>query len=122
MRKTIMLGIPDLLFESKVNAQARTRGIATIPTFTPHDLLSKAHGENPELLLIDLNAGQLIPLETIHSLKQDSHTSSIKIVGFWHALDAEQQAAAENAGCDIIMSRSQFIQSLDDILSGKLGI
>jgi hypothetical protein len=121
MRSTIILGIPDLLFESKVNAIARMRGIATIPTFTPHDLLSKAHGENPGLLLIDLNAEQLVPFETIRSLKGDTHTASIKIVGFFHAIDAEQQSAAEGAGCDIVMSRSQFMQSLDEILTGKLG-
>ena len=120
MSTTVILGIPDLLFESRVNAVARKHGIATVPTFTPHDLLSKAHGEQPAMLLIDLNAEQLDPLATIASLKEDEHTAGIAIIGFISQADAEERLAAERAGCQLVFSRAELLLSLDDVLSGKL--
>lgn len=120
MSTTVILGIPDLIFESRVNAIARKNGIATIPTFTPHDLLSKAHGEHPSILLIDLDAEQLAPLETIARLKNDEHTTSISIVGFIPQPDVERQQAAEAAGCQLVFSRSELLLSLDKVFAGSL--
>lgn len=120
MRTTVILGIPDLLFESRVNAIARKHGIAAIPTFTPHDLLSKAHGEQASILLIDLDAEQLAPLETITLLKNDEHTASIAIIGFIPKPDMERHKAAEAAGCQLVFSRSELLLSLDKVFAGSL--
>ncbi len=116
----VLLGIPDLLLGSKVNSVARTCGVATVATFTPHDLLSKAHGEESGLLLIDLAAEQLRPLETIRELKSDSHTKSIRVVGFLADFQPEATRSAESVGCDLVVSRSRFMEILADILSGQV--
>jgi CheY-like chemotaxis protein len=120
MTQTVLLGIPDLLLSSRVNAMARTLGIPTTATFTPHDLLSKAHGEEPRLLLIDLAADQLDPIATIRNLREDLHTTSLKIIGFLVKPEDDSKRLAEDAGCDLVISKSQFMEMLSDCLAGRV--
>ncbi len=120
MSTSVLIGIPDLLFSSKVNAVARQQGIPVVATFTKHDLLSKAHGETPSILILDLNADALAPLESVTAMKSDPHTRGIAVVGFQTRIDEALRTSAEEAGCDLVLSRSQFIEALPDILRGKL--
>jgi len=117
MNTTVLVGVPDLLLGSRINSVARARGAATVPTFTPHDLLSKAHGEHAWLLLIDLSAAQLQPFQTNHALKSDPHTKLLRIVAFMRQPDNTVREKAEKAGCDLVMTQDQFLDSLDDILT-----
>lgn len=121
MTKPVLLGIPDLLLSTRVNAVARTLGIPTIATFTPHDLLSKAHGEEPHLLLIDLAAAQLDPVETIRNLREDMHTTGLKIIGFMAKMEQTTKEQAEIAGCNLVIGKSLLLESLEEILAGKVG-
>lgn len=120
MARSVLLGIPDLMLSSRVNTVARSLGIPATATFTPHDLLSKAHGEESSLLLIDLDAGQLDPVESIRNLREDMHTTTMKVVGFMAKPTDTARAEAQNAGCNLVLSRSQFIESLTEILEGKI--
>jgi DNA-binding NarL/FixJ family response regulator len=120
MTQTVLLGIPDLLLSARVNAVARALGIPAVATFTPHDLLSKAHGENSVLLVIDLVAQQLDPLGSIRNLRDDIHTGSLKIIGFLPKPDEESIHAAMAAGCDLVLSKSQLLESIPEVLRGAL--
>jgi CheY-like chemotaxis protein len=118
MTRSILLGIPDLLLSSRVNSVARTLGIPATATFTPHDLFSKAHGENASLLLIDLAADQLDPVASIRNLREDLHTTSLKIIGFVQKPTDPRKELAEEAGCDLVISKSQLLEALPEILQG----
>jgi CheY-like chemotaxis protein len=118
MRPSILLGIPDLLLSSKVNAAARAADVPTLATFTPHDLLSKAHGEAADLLLIDLAAEQLDPLASIRSLRTDEHLRGLRIVGILPHASAAQEEEARSAGCDLVLSRTRFFEALPTLLTG----
>lgn len=120
MRPPVLLGIPDLLLSSKVGATARAANVPTLATFTPHDLLSKAHGEAAELLLIDLAAEQLDPLASIRCLRADEHLRGLRIVGFLPRASAAQEEEARAAGCDLVLSRTRFLETLPALLTGAI--
>jgi PleD family two-component response regulator len=120
MTQTILLGIHDLILSTKVNSVARSLGIPTITTFTPHDLLSKAHAEESALVILDLNEEQIHPIQCINEIKKDSHTQNITIVGFYSGSDSEVSKLAKESGCDFVLGNSQFFESIDTILTGKL--
>jgi PleD family two-component response regulator len=120
MTRLVLLAIPDLLLASRVNAAARAAQVPTMATFTPHDLLSKAHAEDAHLLLVDLSDAQMDPLSCIRDLRADQHVHGLRIVGFLPKADAESDATARKAGCDLVMSRSQLMESLPSILDGTL--
>ena len=120
MTQTILVGIHDLVLSTRVNSVARSIGIPAINTFTPHDLLSKAHAEESFILVLDLNEDKLHPVESISTLKQDDHTRKISIVGFCTATDSDVAKEAKKAGCDVVIGESQFLESLEDILTGSL--
>ncbi len=120
MTKPILVGILDLMRSTRVNSTARSLGIPAITTFTTHDLLSKAHGEEASLLILDLCEERLHPLESIAELKKDEHTKSLKIVGFLTRADEELTKRAKESGCDIVVGESQFIEALPQFISGKL--
>jgi PleD family two-component response regulator len=109
-----------MLLATKVNSVARMLGIPTVSTFTPHDLLSKAHGEEASLVIIDLDEEHLHPLESVSQIKKDKHTKSIVIIGFHSKTDDIKLKTAKESGCDIVLGKSQFIESLEDILTGKI--
>ncbi|MAT38560.1 MAG: hypothetical protein CL946_03030 [Ectothiorhodospiraceae bacterium] len=120
MTNPVLIGIPDLMLSTRVNSAARALQIPTIATFTPHDLLAKAHGEEAQILLIDLEAEQLHPLDSIKQIRDDDHTKNITIVGFKRDVSAEDSKSAMNAGCSLVMTESSFISSLDDLLQGRI--
>ncbi len=110
MSAPLLLAIPDLALSSRVAAAARKCGVAAIATLTLHDLLSKAHGEEARLLLLDLGAEQFPPSDIVAALKSDEHTSTIRIVGFH---DGEGNT---NAPCDVVLSRTALLQNLEALL------
>jgi CheY-like chemotaxis protein len=120
MRPSVLLGIPDLLLSSRVSAAARAAGVHALATFTPHDLLSKAHGEQADLLLIDLDAEQLDPIASVRSLRGDEHLSGLRIVAFLAKSSPATEREARAAGCDLVVSRARFLESLPALLSGAI--
>jgi CheY-like chemotaxis protein len=76
-----------------------------------------ASASSPSLILFDLNlpGDELLPL--ISSLKSRENTKSIHLVGFISHVQTDARAAAQAAGCDLVVARSVFSQQLPAILA-----
>ncbi len=111
--------IDDLFFIAKIQETARKLGIKVAfvknDKDTVADLLALPEEERPALIVFDLNNANAKPLTLIPKLKLKLKRST-SIIGFLSHLQGELKAKAIEAGCDSVMPRSAFSQSLPNLL------
>jgi hypothetical protein len=111
--------IDDLFFTAKIQETARKLGIKV--AFVKNDkdtvaqLLALPEEERPALIVFDLNNANAKPLTLIPKLKLKLKRAT-SIVGFLSHLQGELKAKAIEAGCDTVMPRSAFSQTLPNLL------
>jgi len=111
--------IDDLFFMAKIQETARKLGIKV--SFVKNDketiatMLALPEAERPTLIVLDLNNLNAKPLTLIPKLKLKLKRAT-SIVGFLSHLQGELKAKAIEAGCDTVMPRSAFSQTLPNLL------
>lgn len=111
--------IEDLFFQAKISETARKLGIKV--EFVKGDkevvsrLLDLPENERPTLLVFDLNNLNAKPLVLIPKLRAKLKKAT-SIVGFLSHLQGDLKLKAVEAGCDTVMPRSAFSQSLPNLL------
>jgi len=111
--------IEDLFFQAKIQETSRKLGIKV--EFIKGDkdsvqrLLDLPEGEKPTLLVFDLNNLNAKPMTLIPKFKAKLKKAT-SIVGFLNHLQGDLKAKAVEAGCDTVMPRSAFSQSLPNLL------
>ena len=110
----VIAAIPDLFFRAKVLETAKTLSVKLDVARDADELLQQVRSEKPSLVLLDLQAKALQPLDTIIALE------GIFIVGFLahEEVDLREQALA--AGCGEVLTKGQFSASLPTILRRAL--
>ena len=110
----IVAAIPDLFFRSKVLETAKALNVSLEVARDADEVLQKIRAEKPRLVLMDLQAAALQPLETIRSLQ------GIPVIGFLahEQLDLREKALA--AGCSEVLTKGQFSASLPTLLQRAL--
>jgi hypothetical protein len=113
--------IEDMFFLAKIQETARKLGVkvefvknsdkdAMVATLT--DL---PDAERPKLLVFDLNNLNAKPMTLIPKLKAKLKKAT-SIIGFLNHLQGELKAKALEVGCDTVMPRSAFSQTLPNLL------
>jgi hypothetical protein len=111
--------IEDLFFLAKIQETARKLGVKV--AFIKGDKESVAkltdlpEDERPKLVVFDLNNLSAKPITLIPKLKSKLKKAT-SIVGFLNHLQGELKAKAIEAGCDTVMPRSAFSQTLPNLL------
>jgi hypothetical protein len=111
--------IEDLFFQAKIQETSRKLGIKV--EFIKGDkesvarLLDLPEGEKPTLLVFDLNNLNAKPMTLIPKFKAKLKKAT-SIVGFLNHLQGDLKLKAVEAGCDTVMPRSAFSQSLPNLL------
>jgi len=113
---TVIAVMQDLMFMVRVQETAKRAGLATVAVKTKADAMAQA-ATQPVLIVIDLNHSAAAPLELIQALKADPATNAIHLLAFVSHVQADLRAAAVAAGCDTVVARSAFAQTLPDIIS-----
>lgn len=111
----ILAVVEDLLFLSKIQQTAQSTGVGVKPA-RPSDLPKLAIEDEPNAIFIDLNHRSGTALEILRTLKSDSKTKSIIVVGFVSHVQTDLIAAARAAGCDLVLARSAFSSQLPSLL------
>lgn len=119
MSRTVYALVDDLLFASKLDTASKGAGVAVVCCLSRDDLLAKARERAPDLIVLDLNAGHLGPVELLGDLAGDDDLGSIPTVGYCSHVDRDIIEAAEAAGCGTVLPRSAFTERLLDILKGE---
>ena len=113
--------IEDLFFMAKIQETARKLGVKVV--FVKNGdketllatLAELPEAERPKLLVFDLNNLNAKPLTLIPKFKSKLKKAT-SIIGFLNHLQGELKAKAIEAGCDTVMPRSAFSQSLPSLL------
>jgi hypothetical protein len=111
--------IEDLFFVAKIQETARKLGVKV--EFVKNDketvarLIDLPEGERPKLLVFDLNNLNAKPITLIPKFKSKLKKAT-SIIGFLNHLQGELKAKAIDAGCDTVMPRSAFSQTLPNLL------
>jgi hypothetical protein len=111
--------IEDLFFQAKIQETARKLGVKA--EFVKGDkevitrILEVPEAERPALLVFDLNNVSAKPMTLIPKFKT-KFKKSTSIVGFLNHLQGDLKIKAIEAGCDTVMPRSAFSQSLPNLL------
>jgi PleD family two-component response regulator len=113
----ILALVADLMFSSKIRAAAKASGADVRFARTAADALDQAVSLRPSLVLLDLNAAPLAPLDTIARFKSDPELQGIRVVGFVSHVQGDLIQAARAAGIDEVMARSAFAAKLPELLA-----
>jgi hypothetical protein len=111
--------IEDLFFLAKIQETARKLGVKV--EFVKGDKESVARltdlpeAERPKLVVFDLNNLNAKPMTLITKFKT-KFKKATSIIGFLNHLQGELKAKAIEAGCDTVMPRSAFSQTLPNLL------
>jgi hypothetical protein len=112
--------IEDLFFLAKINESARKLGVKVeFVKGTDKEAISRImdapEGERARLLVFDLNNANAKPMSLIPKFKTKFKRAT-SVVGFLSHLQGDLKAKATEAGCDTVMPRSAFSQSLPNLL------
>ena len=111
--------IEDLFFLAKIQETARKLGVKVEFVKGDKDSVAKLtdlpDAERPTLLVFDLNNLNAKPMTLIPKFKAKLKKAT-SIIGFLNHLQGELKAKALEAGCDTVMPRSAFSQSLPNLL------
>ena len=111
--------IEDLFFQAKIQETSRKLGIKV--EFVKGDkeavtrLMELPDADRPTLLVFDLNNLNAKPMALIPKFKS-KYKKATSVIGFLNHLQGDLKAKAVEAGCDTVMPRSAFSQSLPNLL------
>ncbi len=110
----VLAVIDDLLFRTKVEAAATQAGailhVETSSAAVWHHLTQT----DCALVLIDLNLASDDPIALIQQIRQAA--PHVRMIGYCSHIQADLKRRALDAGCLIVMPRSQFVQQLPALL------
>jgi hypothetical protein len=111
--------IEDLFFLAKIQEAARKLGVKVEFVKGDKETLARLtdtdEAERPKLLVFDLNNLNAKPMTLIPKFKAKLKKAT-SIIGFLNHLQGELKAKAIDVGCDTVMPRSAFSQSLPNLL------
>ncbi len=111
--------IEDLFFLAKIQETARKLGVKV--EFAKGDkdvvmrILEAPDAERPALLVFDLNNLNAKPMTLIPKFRA-KFKKSVSIIGFLSHVQGDLKLKGVEAGCDVVMPRSAFSQSLPNLL------
>jgi CheY-like chemotaxis protein len=113
---SVVAVVDDLFFVSKLQETARLVGapLAIVRAAAFH--LDDLRRQKPALIIFDLNTTSGNAAELIRQLKNDAELKEIPVMAFFSHVQVELQRAAQEAGCDQILPRSQFTATLPQLL------
>src|ERR1700733_6064276 len=107
----------DLLFASRITGAAKAQGLDLNCARSLPELANLLKSQSPACVLIDLHHPGLSVAGLIESLP----ASRPYVVGFGSHVDSATLKAAREAGCDLVLPRSKFVEDLAANLPRWLG-
>src|SRR5262249_20944793 len=109
----------DLIFTSRIQAEARARGLTVLQARTPELLASLAVEHEPQGVIVDLGNPGLDLARVLEELAAGGRRPFV--VAYGSHVDAAGLHAARVAGCDLVLPRSAFVEQLPEKIAAWLG-
>ena len=111
-KRHILLLVPDLLFQSRLRAQADALGYDTALADTEGSI-ETALASDPDLVVIDLHADGIDWRGAVVSANE----SGAPVLAFGRHTEAALLNAAREAGCKKVVPRSQLVEELPQLIT-----
>jgi CheY-like chemotaxis protein len=108
---TGLLLCDDLIFTSRITGTARDLGYTFKTARSPEALQQLFAQEAPACIVLDLANPGLVIEELMNALHEKSGLRP-KVIAYGSHVDAATLKAARAAGCDEVLTRSQFVEEL----------
>lgn len=116
--RAIVACVDDLFFRSKIEATARHLNVPV--RFADVNELAAAAGRDDTAAVLLEVSPETAPLDAVRRLRQESRTSHLPVVGFLRHTDRELARQAEAAGFTRVLARSEFSETLPDLVMDLL--
>ena len=118
MNKTVIACVEDLFFRSKIETTARHLNVS-VRFVNAKDLTKACDDKDAAAVLLELsNNGD--SLSAVRELRRCAPTEALPVIGFLSHVDKQLAGEAETAGVTQVMPRSQFSETLPDLLMDLL--
>jgi hypothetical protein len=118
MTRSLVACVEDLFFRSKIEATARHLNVP-VRFADAKDLSSAAAREDTAAVLLEVSSNGE-PLEAVRKLRRERSTSELPVIGFLRHTDRELAKQAESAGFTRVLPRSEFSETLPDLVMDLL--
>jgi DNA-binding IclR family transcriptional regulator len=110
--KKIIARVEDLMFRAKIDAAARHLSTPVEFVATAGEL-AKACANGAAAAFVELTPEVL---SVVAKMKKESRTGAVAVVGFLSHVDKKLAEEARAAGVDRVLARSQFSETLPDLI------
>ena len=115
-KKKILAVMTDLFFSVKIMDAAKKLGM-TVEFLKDKDTVLDKVKAHPAVVIFDLNCDAADPIDLIQRIKSDPATKAVSTIGFISHVQIDLKLRAQQSGCDVVVARSVFAQTLPGILS-----
>ena len=111
----------DLIFTSRITGTARDLGLVIQPARSVEALEVLAGRHNPSCVLVYLSNPGLSISDLIRRLRETCSPMP-RVVAYGSHVDTATLRAAREAGCEVVLPRSRFVEDLPRALPGWLSV
>jgi hypothetical protein len=112
----VALVCTDLMFTSKVTGVGKELG-RRVRVFPSAKAAASAGLADLRVAMLDLSNPKNTPAEDIRAWKAALPPEAV-LIAYGSHVDVEALQAAKEAGCDVVLPRSAFVQRLTQLLAG----
>ncbi len=109
----------DLMFSSRVEGAAAAAGVKLADYGMVDKLLEAAQETPPRVVVVDLDAPKLDMASFVSQLKALDPAPAV--VAYGSHVHVDKLEAAQNAGCDAVLTRGQFNSQMGQVLQHFAG-
>ena len=116
MSKEVIVFVEDVFFTAKIREAARGTSRDVRFVRDPQGLERRMSGPAPGLVIMDLGAESMRPMEMLKRMKADPEWQKARIVAYSSHARAELMEEANQLGADTVMPKTSFTQKLPELL------
>jgi PleD family two-component response regulator len=119
-QKTILVGVTDIFFYTKVRDALLSKGYKIERARTQQDIAEKASATSPSAVILNMNDETLDAFQALETLKADTQLKTLPILAFANHEEVDTFSRARALGVSKIVSRNEFSARLKDLVEGIL--
>jgi len=120
-QKTILVGVTDIFFYTKVRDALMSKGYKIERARTQQDIADKASANNLSAVILNMNDETLNAFQALETLKTDTRLKTLPILAFANHEEIDTFNRARALGVTKIVSRNEFSSRLKDLVEEVAG-
>lgn len=120
-QKTILVGVTDIFFYTKVRDALMSKGYKIERARTQQDIADKASTTSPSAVILNMNDETLNAFQALETLKADTRLKTLPILAFANHEEVDTFNRARALGVTKIVSRNEFSSRLKDLVEEVSG-